>query len=280
MATHQDSIDNYLKDISHIPTMKPQDERALIEKIKGGDEAAKWKLITSNLRLVVKISNSYKGFGVPLPELISEGNLGLINAVKKYDPTKGAKFSTYAAWWIKCEIRKNLLKHCKVLNMPSTVAYLIMKVKSTHATLEEQLGREPTDAEIGKALKLTARAVSRLKRSEPKVTSLQEDVGTGDNTQFTDICPDDRAITPDEILNEIDRLELLKKLLDNLDSRERSIIQMRYGLNGKAPKTLDEVSKRFKCTRERVRQIQRDALMKLRRLINESESLDLRHHYN
>ena len=253
-----------MQDINNIPLINQNEEIKLADLIKTGDENAKNKLIISNLRLVVKIAHDFKGLGLPLQDLIAEGNIGLIRAAEKFDPDKGAKFSSYAAWWIKQAMRRAMLEKSRLIRVPVTSAGKINKIRSTYSHLTEMLGRVPTDHEIAQKLKYSVRVVSRLKHADLKTFSLQNPVAAEKDGVLDNVIADRRSDSPDQVLNENELAKILTSLIDKLDPRERNILKMRFGLDGYPPRTLEEVSKKIGRTRERVRQLQKKAIQKLR----------------
>ncbi|NOY74676.1 MAG: sigma-70 family RNA polymerase sigma factor, partial [Kiritimatiellaeota bacterium] len=240
-------------------------------KIHGDDKVehdkARSKLIQANLRLVVKIAHDFKGLGLPLLDLISEGNIGLMRAVEKFDPAKGAKFSSYAAWWIKQSMRRALANQSRTIRIPVQSAGKINKIKAARIKLTEKLEREPTDAEIAEFLEFSECTVAGLKLADLRTFSLHDPIQQGEDGEFQDIIPDQGAFTPDKILGNTESLARLKHLLTGLDNREIMILNMRFGMDGSRPKTLEEVSQEIGRTRERVRQIQNQALSKLKALL-------------
>ena len=270
-AEHVDVLRNYMNSISGDPLLTPADEVRLAAAIRHGSPAehaeARETLIRSNLRLVVKIAHDFRGRGLPLPDLISEGNLGLMRAVNKFDPAKGAKFSSYAAWWIKQSMRRALANQARVIRIPVQSAGKINKIKSVKMKLTEKLGREPTDDEIAENLGFSERTVTGLRLADLRTFSLHDPIQQGEEGEFQDIIPDRGAATPDRILGDEESVHRLLSLLSELDERERLILQLRFGLDGKPPKTLEEVSQEIRRTRERVRQIQNQALAKLRAML-------------
>lgn len=273
MYSKNDPMKSYMQDIGEIPLITKQEEIELAARIKKGDMSAREKLIKANLRLVVKIAHDFKGFGLPLLDLISEGNIGLMRAAEKFDPAKGAKFSSYSAWWIKQSMRRALSQKSRTIRVPVASAGKINKIKTAKLQLTEKLGRMPTDGEIAEHLDLTKRTVQGLKLADFKTFSLHDPIQKGEEGSFEDIIPDNNADTPDTIIEGSESIHRLRGLINNLDERERTILIMRYGLDGSRPKTLEEVSRIIGRTRERVRQIQMQSLKKLRMLI-EDNSLD------
>ena len=263
-----DSMKLYMNEVGQIPLITPEQEKVLAAQIHSGDRAlhdeACATLINANLRLVVKIAHDFKGFGLPLSDLISEGNLGLVRAVEKFDPAKGAKFSSYAAWWIKQSMRRALANQASVIRIPVQSAGKINKIKLANMKLTEQLGRAPTDNELADTLALSERTVATLRLSDLKTISLHAPIQQGEDGSFEDVISDRNAMMPDRIVGDEESVQRLFALLSELDVRERQIIQLRFGLDGRRPKTLEEVSQMIHRTRERVRQLQNQALAKLR----------------
>ncbi len=274
-----DSMKLYMNEVGQIPLISPEQEKVLAAQIHGENRAlhdeACATLIKANLRLVVKIAHDFKGFGLPLCDLISEGNLGLVRAVEKFDPAKGAKFSSYAAWWIKQSMRRALANQASVIRIPVQSAGKINKIKLANMKLTEQLGRAPTDNELADNLSLSERTVAALRLSDLKTISLHAPIQQGEDGSFEDVISDRNAMMPDRIVGDEESVQRLFSLLGELDTRERQIIQLRFGLDGRRPKTLEEVSQMIHRTRERVRQLQNQALAKLRaKLADEVEAMD------
>lgn len=264
-----DTMKTYMQEIGQIPLVTREEEVGLAAEIARGSTEARRKLIQSNLRLVVKIAHDFKGLGLPLVDLISEGNIGLMKAVEKFDPSKGAKFSSYAAWWIKQSMRRALSNQSRTIRIPVQSAGKINKIKVTRMKMSEELGREPTDNEIADRLDFSKRTVAALRLAELRTFSLQDPIQAGEESVFQDIIPDYGASRPDDMLCGMEMLKRLKVLIDKLDPRERLILMLRFGLDGNRPKTLEEVSRKIGRTRERVRQIQNLALKKLKKCIDE-----------
>ncbi len=270
-GSKNDTMKVYMSEIAQISLVSKQEEADLAEVIHNGDnqshEDARTTLIRANLRLVVKIAHDFKGLGLPLLDLISEGNIGLMRAVEKFDPEKGAKFSSYAAWWIKQSMRRALANQSRTIRIPVQSAGKINKIKSTRMKLAEELGREPTDEEIAEQLAFSARTVAGLRLADLRTFSLHDPIQQGEEGEFQDIIPDRGAMTPDQILGDVESVSRLIHLLERLDDRERKILEMRFGLHNNRPLTLEEVSQQIGRTRERVRQIQNQALAKLKSLL-------------
>ncbi|MBU8902011.1 MAG: sigma-70 family RNA polymerase sigma factor [Victivallales bacterium] len=270
-GSKNDTMKVYMQDIGQISLVTKKEEIELAAAIHGDDEKAhddaRAVLIQANLRLVVKIAHDFKGLGLPLLDLISEGNIGLMRAVEKFDPAKGAKFSSYAAWWVKQSMRRALANQSRTIRIPVQSAGKINKIKSVRMKLAEELGREPTDAEIAKHLDFSERTVAGLRLADLRTFSLHDPIQQGEDGEFQDIIPDRRAMTPDQILGDVESVDRLLDLLEDLDGRERLILQMRFGLDGSRARTLEEVSQQIGRTRERVRQIQNQALTKLKTML-------------
>ena len=271
VGNKNDTMKVYMGEIAQIPLVNKKEEAELAEAIHSADpdrhEDARTTLIKANLRLVVKIAHDFKGLGLPLLDLISEGNIGLMRAVEKFDPAKGAKFSSYAAWWIKQSMRRALANQSRTIRIPVQSAGKINKIKTVRMRLAEELGREPSDAEIAEHLDFSERTVSGLRLADLRTISLHDPIQQGEEGEFQDIIPDRHAMTPDQIIGDIESVFRLMDLLDKLDERERKILEMRFGLRGGRTLTLEEVSQQIGRTRERVRQIQNQALAKLKQLL-------------
>ncbi len=269
---HSDNgIKIYLREIGQVPLLTPQEEVELAALIKKGDKEARAKMIKANLRLVVKIAHDYANLGLPLLDLISEGNIGLMKAVERFDPAKGGKLSTYAAWWIKQSIKRALANQSKTIRLPVHLVDKIAKMRRVAMQMSEELGREPTDHELADEIGLSPAKVSQLKTVAIRPASLDAPIGDDDSTEFSEIVGDERADTPFEMLREKNLLSELGDLLEILDERELKILTSRFGLDGGRPRTLEEVGRKFGVTRERIRQLQNIALLKLRKALDKKE---------
>jgi RNA polymerase primary sigma factor len=262
----------YLQEIGKTPLLKIEEEVALAKRIQKGDKAARDHMISANLRLVVKIAMDYKDFGLPLLDLISEGNIGLIKAVERFDPTKGGKLSTYAAWWIKQSIKRALANQSKTIRLPVHLVDKISKLRRCAMALTEELGREPTDEEIAIELQIPTARVAHLKSVSTRPTSLDAPIGNdGDSSSFGEIVSDENALSPFENLREKNKKSDLSEMIADLEPREAEIIKWRFGLDGYDELTLEEVGQKFRVTRERVRQLQNIALSKMRKAMASHE---------
>ncbi len=262
----------YLREIGQVALLTPDEEIALAVRIQKGDEEARDQMIKANLRLVVKIAHDYEGLGLPLLDLINEGNIGLMKAVERFDPTKGSKLSTYSAWWIKQAIKRSLANQSKTIRLPVHLVDKISKLKRTALKLQEALGREPSDEELGEEMEMDALKVARLRRAAIRPASLDSPIGD-DNSTFAEIVSDEKAENPYKQLEDKTVNDMLYDLIKTLPHREATILEYRFGLDGGSERTLEEVGEHFNVTRERVRQIQNLALSKLRKMIEKMESV-------
>src|SRR5215813_7539220 len=266
------AIKLYLREIGQVKLLTPQEEIDLAAKIKKGDKKAREQMIKANLRLVVKIARDYEGIGLPLLDLISEGNIGLMKAVERFDPSKGGKLSTYGSWWIKQSIKRALANQSKTIRLPVHLVDKISKMRRTAMRLQEELGREPTDEELGGELGISTLRVSQMRAAAIRPASLDAPIGDEDSNNFAEVVQDEAADTPYEQLEEKTVTRMLQEMVKTLDPREATILRARFGLDGGPQKTLEEVGQKFGVTRERVRQIQNIALKKLRKMIERMET--------
>ncbi len=261
----------YMREIGKTPLLTPEEEVELAELIKEGNQEARNRMISANLRLVVKIAHDYSNFGLPLLDLISEGNIGLIKAVERFDPSKGGKLSTYAAWWIKQAIKRALANQSKTIRLPVHLVDKISKMRRITTQFVEQYDREPTDEEIAYEMGVSVNRVAHLKSVSTRPSSLDAPVGEDGDTKFGELIGDDMQLTPLENLQHKTMQNDIQEIIDLLEPRESEIIRLRFGLDGNHPLTLEEVGEKFDITRERVRQIQTIALHKMRRIMIENE---------
>src|SRR5271167_703604 len=264
-----------------VPLLTSRDEISLAARIKVGDEQARHQMIQANLRLVVKIAYDYSHLGLPLLDLISEGNIGLMKAVERFDPAKGGKLSTYAAWWIKQSIKRALANQSKTIRLPVHLVDKIYSLNGASLQMSQALGREPTVEELAEEIGISSAKLSQLKTVSIRPASLDAPISDDDSTAFGEIVGDEEAQTPFELFRDKNMRDELSELLEVLDDRERKIIFQRFGLDGGKPKTLEEVGKKFGVTRERIRQLQNIALAKLRRALSKKETpIVRRDHFN
>jgi RNA polymerase primary sigma factor len=274
MAAHSEidsSMRIYLSEIGKVDLLTPAQEVELANRIQKGDEEARSLMIRANLRLVVKIAHDYANLGLPLLDLIAEGNVGLMTAVERFDPTKGAKLSTYAAWWIKQSIKRALANTGKTIRLPVHLGEKISRIRRVAMQMTEELGREPTDEELADETGIQRKKLMILKTAGLRPSSLDAPLTEGEVTSLGEIVEDAEARTPFELLLDKDNHGEVGELLEVLDERERKIINARFGLTGGKPKTLEELGEQFKLTRERIRQLQNIALTKMRRAMRSKE---------
>jgi len=266
-------IRSYLDQIGKTPLLTLEQETALARRVLKGDEAARQHMIQANLRLVVRIAKDYDNFGLPLMDLISEGNFGLIKAVERFDPDKGGKLSTYAAWWIKQAIKRALASDGKTIRLPVHMVDRIAQMRRISNLLTKELEREPTNDEIAQAMDIPLSKVVHMKSVANRAASLDQPVGEDGDATLGDLVKDETARSPFENLRGKSDLTEIAEMLAHLEPREAEVITLRFGLNGESPLTLEEVGELFKLTRERVRQLQQSALMQLRRMMTERQKL-------
>jgi RNA polymerase primary sigma factor len=266
LETSTDSLQLFLKDIGRVDLLTAAQEVELAKRIERGEHRAKQEMIEANLRLVVSIAKRYRNQGLPFLDLIQEGTIGLVRAAEKFDYRKGFKFSTYATWWIRQAVARALADKARTIRMPVHVVEKLNKIVRSERKLRAELGREPTTAEIGADLDLSSEEVEQIRRSSQTPVSLEKPVGDEDESEFGHFITDESAPLPDEAAETTLRRETLEKLLHKLSVRERQVLILRYGLDGKHPRTLDEVGRTFNVTRERIRQIENQTLKKLRAL--------------
>lgn len=263
-----DSVKMYLKDIGSVPLLTPDEERELAEKMCGDNPveaaAAKNRLSEANLRLVVSIAKRYVGRGMHFLDLIQEGNLGLMKAVEKFDYTKGFKFSTYATWWIRQSITRAIADQARTIRIPVHMVETINRTVRVQRQLMQKLGREPSTAEIAAEMGLPEDKVAEIQKIAQDPVSLETPIGEEEDSHLGDFIEDTNAISPSESAEKRMQREHILSVLDTLTPRENQVLRQRYGLDDNKPKTLEEVGKEFKVTRERIRQIEAKALRKLR----------------
>lgn len=267
------SISLYLREIGQVKLLTTKEENALAARIKKGDEAAREHMIKANLRLVVHIAHEYEHCGMPLLDLINEGNIGLMRAVERFDPAKGAKFSTYASLWIKQAMRRALADQSKTIRLPVNAADTIYRMRRTALKMAEELGREPSDEELAQEMGLSTRRVAELNVASLRPASLDASIGDDDSSRLGEVVEDESVVMPNEELEEKNDLQNVASLLHTLDPREATILRFRFGLDNTPEITLEEIGKKFGLTRERIRQLQNEALVKLRRSLEAMDQL-------
>lgn len=271
-----DCVKLYLKEIGRVPLLKPQEETELAKRIIQGDKAAKDKLITANLRLVVSIAKHYIGRGMQFLDLIEEGNLGLMKAVEKFDYTKGFKFSTYATWWIRQAITRAIADQARTIRIPVHMVETINKITKTQRQLTQELGRDPTEEEVSAKLddpSLTPERIRQITGLALEPVSLESPIGEEDDSHLGDFVEDKDSVSPTEYTTQSLIKDALYSVMNDLTDREERVLRLRYGLDDNRPRTLEEVGKEFGVTRERIRQIEAKAIRKLRHP-NRTKKLD------
>lgn len=261
----------YFRDIGREELLTAEDEVELARRVKNNDEEARQRMIRANLRLVVRIAREFEGMGQPLLDLINEGNIGLMRAVEKFDPAKGAKFSTYSAFWIKHAIRLSLSNHTRTVRIPVHMVDRIAKMRRIETKFQETEGRAPTDEEIGEELGLSAHQMRVLRQAALSQVSLDSPVEEGESKSLKDRIADETAGNPWDAMEAGNNTRVVGELMDGLREREVNILRHRFGFGGEEPMTLEEIGQRFGVTRERIRQIEAGALKKMRRQMEKME---------
>ena len=267
-----DSVQLFMRDIGKRPLLTAAQETALAKRIEQGDHAANEEMVAANLRLVVSIAKRYRNQGLPFMDLIQEGTFGLMRATEKFDWRRGFKFSTYATWWIRQAVSRALADKGRTVRMPVHIVERLTKITRTEQRLRAESGRQPSSDEIAFDLDMTAEEVESVRVLAQLPVSLETPVGDEDGMELGQLIEDAQTPRPDDVVDDMLRMETLARCLATLSDRERRVLELRFGLNGEQPNTLDEVSLVFQVTRERIRQIETSALRKLRSLV-ESQSL-------
>ncbi|WP_321370955.1 sigma-70 family RNA polymerase sigma factor [uncultured Desulfuromusa sp.] len=268
--TTTDAIKLYLKDIQKSQLLTADDERELADRIAKGDNAAREKMIESNLRLVVKIAKRYMNRGLPFLDLIEEGNMGLIKAVEKFKVSKGCRFSTYATWWIRQSIERSIVNQSRTIRLPVHVADDINKLVKVSRELVQKLKREPNVDEIASVMGVDVSYVRRMRLLVKKTYSIEHPMGEGEGYSLIDTIEDMKAVDPENKVEDLDRFTHVQEWMDDLNENEREILALRFGLDDRDPQTLDFIGRKFGVTRERIRQIEAKSLAKLRKSMESS----------
>jgi RNA polymerase primary sigma factor len=269
-----DALQLFLKDIGKVDLLTPAREVELAKRIERGNHGAKQEMVEANLRLVVSIAKKYRNQGLPFLDLIQEGTIGLVRAAEKFDYRKGFKFSTYATWWIRQAVARALADKARTIRMPVHIVEKLNKIVQSERKLRAELGREPTSAEVGRDLDLTGDEVEQIRRSAETPVSLEKPLGDEDESEFGHFLTDENQELPDEAAEVTLRKDALQRILQTLSSRQRQVLELRFGLDGQHPRTLDEVGRTFNVTRERARQIENQGLRKLRALAEAAKLRD------
>lgn len=269
--TVNDTLKLYMQSITAYPLLRPSEVNELSRRVHNGDMQAREILIQSNLRLVVKIAHDFKGRGVSLADLISEGNIGLMRAVDKFDSSKGAKLSSYASWWIRQAMRRAIVTCGRMIRIPPQTALKMLKIQAMRAKLTRELGREPDHSEIAAACKLSIRTVDNLANRNQVIVSMHDHLGGDGGNELEYIIPDEKSLNDFAALEEAEEIGRLRSFFEQLPPRVQKVLTLRFGLGGSGtPQTLEEVASGIGLTRERVRQIQNQGLTRLRKMMNGS----------
>lgn len=266
-----ESLKAYLKDIRDIPLLTPKEEFELAKKVKRGDKEARKQMIRANLRIVINIAKRYAYFGLPLMDLIEEGNMGLMRAVDKFNPLRGFRFSTYSAWWIRQAIGRAISDQSRLIRLPVYMGETIYKWKKANESLSQKLGRLPNDDELAKAMKVTVKKLKQVSSWVSRTSSLEAPIGEEGEDKVRDMVEDTNAESPQEKISKVMDRERISGLLDHMTERERRILDLRFGLQDEKQHTLAQIAKKLKVSRERIRQIEKMALKKLRKLVSAQE---------
>jgi RNA polymerase primary sigma factor len=266
-----DALTQYLREASEVALLTREEETAVARRVKNGDEPAREQMICANLRLVVKIAREYENLGLPLLDLISEGNLGLMKAVERFDPDKGAKFSTYSSFWIKERIRRALANQSRTIRLPVHVADRIYQLTQAEVRLRGELGRDATDEELAEHFGTRVQSIAKLRRATQRPTSLDAPLADENSNTVAEMVADESAGLPsDQLLNKTET-KLVCQLIGKLPEREACIIRLRFGLHSGTERTLEDLGREFRLTRERIRQLQNIALRKLRQMLEQPD---------
>ena len=261
----QTPLETYLREINETALLTADEEKQLSRQISAGDGAARDRMVRANLRLVVNIARGYNGKGLPLPDLIEEGNLGLLRAVEGFDPDMGTRFSTYASYWIKQSIKRSLVNTAKTIRIPAYMVELLSKWRRASARLTEELNRTPSAEEVAERLEIPAKKLRIVKKAIALYNASPQSDADESGMTLGDIVPDERTRGPEDELINNDNLKHVFRQLEQMDAREATILRMRFGLDDREPQTLKEIGESLGLTRERVRQIEAEALKKLNR---------------
>ena len=262
-ASVQNPLETYLREINETALLTADEEKQLSYRISDGDMLARDRMVRANLRLVVNIARGYSGKGLPLQDLIEEGNLGLLRAVEGFDPEMNTRFSTYASYWIKQSIKRALINSAKTIRIPAYMVELLSKWRRANAKLQDKLGRTPTAEEVARELELPPKKLKIVKKAIQLYNSTPQNEDGDGNVSMGELIPDERFLGPEEELIGHDNLKHVHEMLNEMDERESTILKLRFGLDDGEPRTLKEIGEALGLTRERVRQIESEALRRM-----------------
>jgi RNA polymerase primary sigma factor len=258
------ALQQFLKEIGKVDLLTAAQEVELAKKIERGDHRAKQEMVEANLRLVVSIAKRYRSRGLPLLDLIQDGTIGLVRAAEKFDHRRGFKFSTYATWWIQQAVSRAVADKARTIRIPIHVLEKLNRIRAVERTLRAELGHEPALREIARELEMSEREVEQIRRSAETPVSLAKPIGEAEDAEFGDVLADENVLAPDEAADVTMREEALRTILDTLPDRQRRVLELRYGLGGMEPQTLEHIAEAYGITRERIRQIEVQGLRRLR----------------
>lgn len=268
----QSNLQLYLNEACQEPLLTIQDEIDLAARIKNGDEAARERMIKANLRFVVKIARDYEGMGLPLLDLISEGNIGLMRAVDKFDPSKGGKLSTYGSWWIKQQMRRAITNQSKTIRLPAHALGKVWQLRKISARIQQTEGREASVEELAQETGYSRKKIAAMLETSVRPTSIDARIGDESSSERSELIADDNAENPLTVLATKNSVSVIQKLFKHLSTREIKILSRRFGLDGEEPRTLSEIGAELGVTRERIRQLQNQALAQLRGFLSELDN--------
>jgi RNA polymerase primary sigma factor len=258
------ALQQFLKEIGRVELLTPAQEVELAKRIERGDQSAKREMVEANLRLVVSIAKRYRNQGLPFLDLIQDGTIGLVRAAEKFDHRRGFKFSTYATWWIQQSVSRALADKARTIRIPIHVVEKLNRIRAVERKLRTEQGREPSSGEIARELEMSESEVERIRCSAETPVSLDKPMGEQEDAAFGDVLADANAVSPDEAVGVRMREEALRTIMNTLPKRQQHVLELRYGLGGRVPQTLEQIAEAYGLTRERIRQIEAQGLQRVR----------------